>query len=608
MIGTERSEDRGRRSGTGDPYRSFMEYAATADTLPVLLHETSEWLAERNIDLDLYASGTASTDSCVTAVAWREGGHHRSVRLRLTEQNVAGRWLSDVLLSERQDHTGWIHLTVTSEEGRFVDVPRLAKRYMDVLPLSTGPVPLASEPALVGTGAVEEFLELVCDPNRTVPLFVAGTDLALPFDAFRDRLSIWTRQVRGLASAIILDPLATRDVRDALGLSHAVHPWTIRTFLPDVDPALEEDALRHRILGTSRLAGNDRAVARLLGDIARRFIARRPIPSPVTSEIRAFDRIADKALLEALTISGTASTEVTVEVEAFATVEVAETPALVSHEAAVYLEQIELVKAFLGLTDITPVALKELADAALRGRNRQQALDMVPLTEMRAALERLEEERDFALELLNEEQLDLAVAEEARQQLADENRYLRTELVRLTPATAWDAIPATATTKYPQDFQEYFEMLEGQQDLRVRFTGNPDKALELDALDDLMQFARNSWEFTLVLADYLAAKLKGFSGGVDDYIRHTPQGFRTVGPKKHARGETAATMQQFGHQRRFPVPDHIDPNGSLLMEPHFRLGRAGMASPRLYYHDASQADGHIYIGYIGVHLDNTQTN
>lgn len=206
------------------------------------------------------------------------------------------------------------------------------------------------------------------------------------------------------------------------------------------------------------------------------------------------------------------------------------------------------------------------------------------------------------------QQLDLAVAEEARQQLADEIRFLRRELVQLTPATAWDAVPDAPTTKYPLDFSEYFAMLEAQTNPLMTFTGNQDKALELDTLDDLMQFARNSWEFTLVLSDYLSAKSGGFSGGVDDYIRHTPPGFRTVGPKKHARGETAATMQQFGHQRCFPVPNHIDPGGSLHMEAHFRLGRAGMASPRLYYYDASQTDGHVYVGYIGVHLDNTQTN
>lgn len=600
--------DRAPRLGSGDPYRAFMGYSPTSDTLPVLLHETAEWLAERGIELDLSLAGTASTDTSTADVAWHDGAYHRSVRLRLREQNAAGGWASDVVISESPNQRAWIHLTVASEQGRFVDVPRLAKRYMDVLPVSNGPVALNSEPTLIGSGAVEDLLELVCHPARTIPLFVAGTDVDLPFDKFRRHLELWTRQVRGLAGAVILDPLATKHVREALGSSHAVNPWTIRTYLPDVDPALDEDALRHRTLGTSRLAGNDRAVARLLGDIARRFTARQPMPGPVVAELRAFDRIADKALLESIALTGTAAIETEANAEAIGTDAPSETTATLADEAATYLEQIEQVKALLGLTEITPFALTDVAEHAMLGRARQQALELVPLAEMRLALEQMEEQRDFAFQLLAEEQLDLAVAEEARQQLADENRFLRKELVKLTPATAWDAVPDEAATKYPQDFSEYFKMLIDRADLLVEFTGNPDKALELDALDDLMQFARNSWEFTLVLSDYLRAKQDGFSGGVDEYIRNTPAGLRTVGPKKHARGETAVTMQQFGHQRRFPVPAHIDPSGSLLMEAHFRLGRAGMASPRMYYHDASQVDGRVYIGYIGVHLDNTQTN
>ena len=44
------------------------------------------------------------------------------------------------------------------------------------------------------------------------------------------------------------------------------------------------------------------------------------------------------------------------------------------------------------------------------------------------------------------------------------------------------------------------------------------------------------------------------------------------------------------------------------MEGHFKLGRVGIISPRMYYLDGYVRDGKVYVGYIGAHLRNTQTN
>ena len=44
------------------------------------------------------------------------------------------------------------------------------------------------------------------------------------------------------------------------------------------------------------------------------------------------------------------------------------------------------------------------------------------------------------------------------------------------------------------------------------------------------------------------------------------------------------------------------------MEAHVKLGAKRTVSPHLYYVDNTHADGNIYVGYIGRHLPNTQTN
>jgi hypothetical protein len=44
------------------------------------------------------------------------------------------------------------------------------------------------------------------------------------------------------------------------------------------------------------------------------------------------------------------------------------------------------------------------------------------------------------------------------------------------------------------------------------------------------------------------------------------------------------------------------------MVSHFKLARIGLVSPRLYYFDNYTNDRSVYVGYLGPHLRNTQTN
>lgn len=67
-------------------------------------------------------------------------------------------------------------------------------------------------------------------------------------------------------------------------------------------------------------------------------------------------------------------------------------------------------------------------------------------------------------------------------------------------------------------------------------------------------------------------------------------------------------MNQYGADRIFPVPTSVDPSGTAMMTAHFKLAVIGRFTPRLYYLDRVRQDGKVYIGYIGRHLRNTQTN
>lgn len=60
--------------------------------------------------------------------------------------------------------------------------------------------------------------------------------------------------------------------------------------------------------------------------------------------------------------------------------------------------------------------------------------------------------------------------------------------------------------------------------------------------------------------------------------------------------------------RTFPVPVEVDTTGRIFMPAHLRLGQTGAVAPRMYFHDASASHNSIYVGYIGRHLENTQTS
>ena len=139
------------------------------------------------------------------------------------------------------------------------------------------------------------------EAQRRGLMFVAASanDSTMSFGAWRDHAQQVLRHTTGLASSFILDPEATTELRGALGRTHAVEPWTIRTFRPDADPADESDALRHRVLSTGRLASDDPAyLARLLGWRAREAALDTPLQSSALRLERDLERAYDEMLMQ----------------------------------------------------------------------------------------------------------------------------------------------------------------------------------------------------------------------------------------------------------------------------------------------------------------------
>lgn len=593
------------------PYRAFVTFDAAADALDRVHAQVATWLGERGLDADLTRTGFARQGGAELVVVTHRDHAALQFRMRLTERRPSGTWRTDLTVLAPERGEGWMLLEVADDRRSFVAVPRLAKYLLAAMDVRDGgDLALTDAAHAVSVAQVQELAEAVTDPERNGLIFVAGTDeVGAEFDPFLARVRLWTREVVGQAEVVVLDPHATRAFAEIMENTHGVDPWTIRTYLPDVDPAVESDALRHRFLTTRRLgSAPDQEIVRLLGRIARRHAATRPVPASVERVRRTLARIENAELIEAVT---RAPERPAVPAQARPVTDEAPPVAPVATEASRYLAEIEMVKTVLGLDELDEATLRDIASRSTRAVEAD-ALDRVT-TQLRDQQELIEDLRtnlESTQAALEEEELQHALTDEERTKLDDEIRFLRKKFKDARDyAVALAPTPDSDITHFPASYLELVERLDTLADSGVVFTGDLKICRELDAYDSLGKSTRTAWEALLVLCDYLRARKTGdWSLGVADYLKSTPAGYRGMAPRKHVPVESNATMQQYGAERVFPVPPECSPGRSATMQAHFRLGHIGMVTPRLYYLDDVDNTGRIYVGYIGRHLTNTQTN
>ncbi len=585
-------------------YSAFMACEAQAGWLDEALHQLGEWFREKNFDVDLSSDGLFTVGNRTLKLQRHSDAHSRSLRAQLNETGTNwGTWNTELLLHERHGSEGWVSISVQNEQGRFVDVPRVARYLMRTLPLGDGRVRFVDRAQVFRASDVPRLVEMLTDEKRHGLVFVAGTTGdSIPFDAFASRMGSWTKQVYGLGQVVVLDPWATEAFNTIAGLRYQAAPWAVRTFFPNVDFGSELDWRRHRILGPARLgAMDDSRIERMLGDIARRHAGTRATSSEVTRVVRKFERLANSALLTAVEPKPTL-----VVLPSTLTVEpsVAEEPD--------YLHQVELTKQILKLKIIDEPALRAIAKSIARPRMEPAALQEA-LRRVEAKQTQLELAQDAlqaAKSALDDDQLERAEIYQDLERANAEIRWLRHSLqAQGNRDVAFGVLPEEWREDYPQGFADLLDRLPNLVDGRLRFTGDRSVTLGVDDHDTLQLAVRTAWDVCLALGDYLRARdEEKCDKGVDYYLRHTPSGYIGITPGKHAATETGTTMRSHGEERIFPVPDTVDSSGQCAMKAHFKLAQIGMVSPRMYYLDDYNNSRSIYIGYIGPHLTNTQTN
>ena len=588
-------------------YNAHMQCNAGDGWLPRAVDQIGSWLREKNLDVDLGESDDCELPGASMSVRRLADSTSADFKLNLVENNPTGQWATEVHVHDEPNGADWITLSVHSGHGGFVKVPRLARYLMQVLPLSDASIEFSDGPQTFHDNDMDRLMSLLADGSRHGLVFVAGTNdtSVIPVPAFANKVGDWAKEVYGLAQVIVLDPAATKEFESQVGARFSAPPWTIRTYQPGVQFDDPVDARRHRILGTERLGSqSDAAIRRLLGDIARQQAASRPEDPAVLRARRRLERFENRRLLEVLKASTAAAPALDLTEPVLAPVAAQETTLETAHE------ELALVRRVLGVEQVNEASLADFIERTRQLATSREALQALQrrVEELQGRSEQLEDANVQLREAIEDSQMEAEIAS-----LDVDNRDARIRWLteRLKAHDDFEASYADTPSEFlasrPENFSDLLTRLEDIDG--VEFTGDVSEVERLNQIDTNDAALRTAWEAVTALRDYVRARADGVcTQGLDHYIRHTPSGYQTIPHGKFAETETGTTMNAYGRERIFPIPAEVSPEGKATMKAHFKLARIGMVSPRMHIFDGNPGVNKVYIGYIGAHLTNTQTN
>lgn len=264
-------------------YRSvFHSPVLPADAFVAARDEMRAWLRSKGYDLARFDDGDSRVGPGAVLLhsAANSADGSQTWRWQLRETRDDGAWLSSLVVqaSAKADPSArswfWVEVEFAADaslvegeqQGMRAGVPRLVRGLLSRVEAHDSLAVLTNEPLHVGADGVDQLIDVLCDLDRRLPVVVASAHPSLNFEEWRGVITRVTRHLPGLASIYLLDPLATDAFIEGVGRSHAIWGGAVRTFLTDVDPAVPEEALRHRVLSSPKiLADPGRAAGILAG-------------------------------------------------------------------------------------------------------------------------------------------------------------------------------------------------------------------------------------------------------------------------------------------------------------------------------------------------------
>lgn len=546
-------------------YRSiFQSPMPPADGFRAARDEMRTWLRDKSYDLEAFDRGDPRVGSRAVLLhsAANSADGAQTERWHLRESRDGGSWISLLTVHATADASRitsiwfWVEVEFVPGGSGYesqpsanvrAGVPRLARGLLTAVPAFDSLAILTEAPSIVSLERVDELIDVLCDPERRLPAVVASAHPTVGFEDWKSTIASVTWPLTGLASLYLLDPLATAEFNASIGQTHAVWGGALRTYLPDVDPAVPADALRHRVLSAARILADPSRAAGILSSLPRRLAVEAPLPGALAG--------VNRSLLT----------------------QARNTP---------------------GADDLTGLRaeltqLAEERDIALNLAEEQEGRANVLFGDRQSLLAELTEREQQVL------QLDTQVRA-LRRRLVDAGRYDDAFL----PAEEPVVTPPDTFAGLLDWLDAELSMVDYTGDIEAPL--NLDQSPEAyswirsswDALRALQSYAE-------------AKAAGTFAGDFKTWCESPPPDAYAVPAGRVARDEsqTVRNNPKWRREREFPVPKAVCASGTLFMGAHVRVGAsaAGQISPRLYFYDATSQTGMIYVGYLGRHLTNTRS-
>jgi hypothetical protein len=219
-----------------------------------------------------------------------------------------------------------------------------------------------------------------------------------------------------------------------------------------------------------------------------------------------------------------------------------------------------------------------------------------------AAREAAEEEVELAEELLDAQQHDVRT-------LRQEVSSLRRELARLN--STFELTHDTVQESAPETWDEFFARATSLEYVVLGpVHGEVDK---LRGHTSERRWIQRSWEALQALEEYARMKKERGVEEVPHFHAYLsdPRAECVIPSTRYSKVDSKGVMMnsRFVAARTLPVPREVDPSGRIVMEAHIRIGSGKPPAPRMHLHDDTSGEtGKIYIGHLGPHLPNYQTN
>lgn len=505
----------------------------------------------------------------INQAAYRHDGAEHAIRLQLREDNPEATWQTTITASAFEDSSAVVSVALEvfpkGDRPLTPGRPRLIGDLVHDLKPIDGPALLTLKPQSVTADQIHDLIEVLCDPLRTMPAIVAARPLG-HYPLWTERMDRATSQCAGAASLYQLEDLAAINrFREAIGEYHYVAPGSVRTFLPEVDPAWRKDAARHRFLTQARLTDPQDGAWRRLAHTVQQLSTQAPLPKALRAlsfhdDAGQRNRDERQAALATVRSSG---------------------------ELAVLRKHIEELTALLAVAD---EELQELTRTAEFSARTVASLE----EQLHAAAEQSEEDMETALRALDDAERARAEANILRARLRNAGRYK-------------DTIVAEPPPGAPDSFEELWDRLTEFKGILV--TADRNQAIGLDESDRARAWAAKAWSALRALDSYAQMSREGFTGGFREHCRSSRPGAGMWPSKQFSVTEGQTTKNRWGTERVFPVPAKVDPSKRAEMLAHLKLEHKGSTSPRIHILDDTKgATGRMIVGYIGPHLTNTKTN